>query len=63
LHSDVRCAILRGFIQLGDFMVAMTTQTFRSEAAQAASTSRCLAAGIALSLTGSDHALVVGCMR
>jgi hypothetical protein len=44
-------------------MDAMTTQTFPSEAAQAASIASRVAAGIAPSLTGSDHALVVRCMR
>jgi|Tabmets5t2r1_1033131.scaffolds.fasta_scaffold20781_2 hypothetical protein len=44
-------------------MDAMTTQTFPSEVAQAASIAPCAAAGIALGLTGSDHALVVRCMR
>jgi hypothetical protein len=44
-------------------MDAMTTQTFPSEAAQAASIAPCVAAGVALSLTGSDHALGVRCMR
>jgi hypothetical protein len=45
-------------------MDAMTTQTFPSEAAaQAASTASCVATGVAPSLTGSDQALVVRCMR